>query len=130
MRPRYIVSSQSNTFTPVGTAMIMVVMPKKALTLALEPMVKKWCSQTVNDRMRDRRRGVDQRGVAEQPLAARRSPTTSEIDAEGRQDQDVDLRMAPDPEQVGVVHHVAAGVIGEEMHAEQAVERQQRRTPR
>ena len=51
MRPRYMVSSQSNTFTPVGTAMIMVAMPKKALTLALEPMVKKWCSQTVNDRI-------------------------------------------------------------------------------
>ena len=51
MRPRYIVSSQLNTFTPVGTAMIIVVIPKKALTLALEPMVKKWCSQTVNDRM-------------------------------------------------------------------------------
>ena len=50
MRPRYMVSSQSNTFTPVGTAMIMVAMPKKALTLALAPMVKKWCSQTVNDR--------------------------------------------------------------------------------
>jgi len=29
MRPRYIVSSQLNTFTPVGTAMIMVVTPKK-----------------------------------------------------------------------------------------------------
>jgi hypothetical protein len=29
----------------------MVVTPKKALTLALEPMVKKWCSQTVNDRI-------------------------------------------------------------------------------
>ena len=51
MRPRYMVSSQLKIFTPVGTAMIMVVMPKKALTLALEPMVKKWCSQTVNDRM-------------------------------------------------------------------------------
>jgi len=51
MRPRYMVSSQLNTFTPVGTAMIMVVMPKKALTLADDPMVKKWCSHTVKDRM-------------------------------------------------------------------------------
>ena len=51
MRPRYMVSSQLNTFTPVGTAMIMVVTPKKALTLADEPMVKKWCSHTVKDRM-------------------------------------------------------------------------------
>ena len=51
MRPRYIVSSQLNTFTPVGTAITMVVTPKKALTLALEPMVKKWCSQTVKERI-------------------------------------------------------------------------------
>ena len=28
-----------------------VMMPKKALTLAPEPMVKKWCSHTKNDRM-------------------------------------------------------------------------------
>ena len=49
MRPRYIVSSQSKIFTPVGTAITMVMIPKKALTSALAPMVKKWCSQTVND---------------------------------------------------------------------------------
>ena len=41
MRPRNMVSSQSKTFTPVGTAMIMVARPKKALTLALAPIVKK-----------------------------------------------------------------------------------------
>ncbi len=36
-----MVNSQSKIFTPVGTAMIMVAMPKAALTLALDPMVKK-----------------------------------------------------------------------------------------
>ena len=40
-RPRYIVNSQLKIFTPVGIAMIIVVMPKKALTSAPEPMVKK-----------------------------------------------------------------------------------------
>ena len=35
--------------------------------------------------------------------------------------------MAEQPEQVGVIHHVAAEVVGEEMEAEIAVERQQRR---
>ena len=29
--------------------MIIVMMPKKALTLAPAPMVKKWCSHTMND---------------------------------------------------------------------------------
>jgi hypothetical protein len=46
-----MVNSQLNTFTPVGTAMIMVMMPKKPLTSAPAPMVKKWCSQTRKDRM-------------------------------------------------------------------------------
>ena len=45
-RPRYMVKSQSKILTPVGTAMIMVVMPKNALTSGLAPIVKKWCSQT------------------------------------------------------------------------------------
>ena len=44
-----MVKIQLKTFTPVGTAMIMVAMPKKALTSAPAPMVKKWCSQTVNE---------------------------------------------------------------------------------
>ena len=46
MRPRYMVKSQLKIFAPVGIEMIMVVMPKKALTSPPEPMVKKWCSQT------------------------------------------------------------------------------------
>ena len=40
-RPPYIVNSQLKILTPVGTAMIMLMMPKKALTSALAPMVKK-----------------------------------------------------------------------------------------
>ena len=46
-RPLYIVKSQLKILAPVGTEMIMVVMPKKALTEAPEPIVKKWCSQTI-----------------------------------------------------------------------------------
>src|SRR5580693_8118879 len=49
-RPPYIVNSQLNTLTPVGTAMTMVMTPKKPLTSALAPMVKKWCSQTRKDK--------------------------------------------------------------------------------
>jgi hypothetical protein len=51
IRPRYIVNSQLNIFAPVGIEMIIVVMPKKELTLAPDPIVKKWCSQTRYDRM-------------------------------------------------------------------------------
>ncbi len=45
-RPRYIVNSQLKILAPVGIEMTMVVIPKKPLTLAPEPMVKKWCSHT------------------------------------------------------------------------------------
>ena len=51
MRPRYIVNSQLKIFAPVGIEMIIVVMPKNELTLAPEPIVKKWCSQTRYDRI-------------------------------------------------------------------------------
>src|SRR6267378_84815 len=50
IRPRNIVNSQLNTFTPVGTAITVDMMPKKALTSAPAPIVKKWCSQTVKER--------------------------------------------------------------------------------
>ena len=48
-RPPYIVNNQLKTLTPVGTAMIMVMTPKKPLTSAPAPIVKKWCSQTRKD---------------------------------------------------------------------------------
>ena len=41
-----MVKIQLNSFAPVGIEMIIVVMPKNELTLAPDPMVKKWCSQT------------------------------------------------------------------------------------
>ena len=50
IRPRNIVNSQLKTLTPVGTAMIIDMMPKKALTSAPAPIVKKWCSQTMKER--------------------------------------------------------------------------------
>src|SRR4051812_41323495 len=51
MRPRYMVNNQLKILAPVGIEMIMVVIPKNELTLAPEPMVKKWCSQTRYDRI-------------------------------------------------------------------------------
>ena len=45
-----MVKIQLNTFTPVGTAMIMVATPKIAFTSAPAPMVKKWCSHTMKAR--------------------------------------------------------------------------------
>ena len=69
------------------------------------------------------KRRPNHRAVAEQPLAGK-SRDHLGIDAEHRQDQDVDFGMTPRPKQIDVHHLVAAGIIGEEMHAEVAVEQQ------
>jgi hypothetical protein len=45
-------------------------------------------------------------------------------DAEGGQDQDIDLRMAPGPDQIHEHHDVAAAVIGEEVEAQIAIQQQ------
>ena len=50
-RPWYMVNSQLNSFTPVGMEISIVARPKKVLTLAPAPMVKKWCSHTAKPRM-------------------------------------------------------------------------------
>ena len=86
--PRYMVNSQLNTLAPVGIEMI-IVMPKKALTLAPDPIVKKWWSQVSQD-TRAMTAGVDHRCVAEQTLAAE-GRYDLRIDAEGGQDENVDL---------------------------------------
>src|SRR5260363_363458 len=61
--------------------------------------------------------GIDHRGVAEQPLAREGRGHLGE-DAERRQDQDVDLRMPPDPDEVHIHHRIAAEIIGEEVGAD------------
>ncbi|KAG1455361.1 hypothetical protein G6F57_015312 [Rhizopus arrhizus] len=103
-RPPYMVNNQVKIFTPVGMAMIIVMMPKKALTLAPEPM-----------------RGAHHRLVAEQLLARERGGDFRE-DAERRQHQDVHLRMAPGPHQVHVHHRVATQRVGVEVEVQVAVQ--------
>ena len=44
-------NSQLKIFTPVGIAMIMLAIPKMALTSAPAPHVKKWCRQTQKEMM-------------------------------------------------------------------------------
>ena len=65
----------------------------------------------------------DHRAVAEQPLAGKGRGDFG-VDAECRQDQNVDLGMAPRPKQIGIHHLVAAEVVGEEMHPQVTVEQQ------
>ena len=49
-RPRNMVHTQSYTLTPVGMPISIEAMPNAALIWPDWPIVKKWCSQTRNDR--------------------------------------------------------------------------------
>ena len=73
----------------------------------------------------DRHRRRDHRAVAEQRLARERGEHLRE-DAERRQHQDVDLGVPPGPDEVHEHHRVAAGLVGEEVEAEIAVEQEHR----
>ncbi|KOS76519.1 hypothetical protein DM46_2854 [Burkholderia mallei] len=77
----------------------------------------------------DRARRVHHRLVAEQRLLRVGGDHFRE-DPERGQDQDVDFRMTPRPDQVQIQHRVAAGVVREEVHAEVAVEAEQRERDR
>ena len=48
--PPQIVASQLNTLIPVGTAIIIVVVVKKALESTSIPTVYIWCAQTIKPR--------------------------------------------------------------------------------
>ncbi len=50
-RPRYMVNNQLKILRPVGIEITMVAIPKNALTLPPAPMVKKWCNQTIKDKI-------------------------------------------------------------------------------
>ncbi|VTR71382.1 hypothetical protein DESC_930049 [Desulfosarcina cetonica] len=72
----------------------------------------------------DPRRRIDQGTITEEPLA-RKGGHHLRKDAEGRQDHDVDLGVAPDPEEVVPHHHVAPQAIGKKMHPQVTIQRQQ-----
>ena len=50
MEPFHMVATQLNTFTPVGTAIIIVAYMKNSSPASGMPTVNMWCAQTMNDR--------------------------------------------------------------------------------
>ncbi len=50
IEPFHIVADQLNTFTPVGTAISMVVSMKNSWPASGMPTVNMWCAHTMNDR--------------------------------------------------------------------------------
>ncbi len=69
-------------------------------------------------------RCVNHRAVTEQAFTAEGRNHFRKY-AKCRQDQDVNFRVAPDPDQVHIHHGVAAKIIGEEVRADITVKRQQ-----
>ncbi len=100
-------------------------MPKKALTDAPGPHGEEVVQPDEIGQDHDHAGRIDHGGVTEEPLATEGGNDFRE-DAEGRQNENVDLRVAPDPDEVHIHHRVATKVIGEEVGAGVAVERQQR----
>ena len=105
--------------------MMLVAMPKHGVDVAARAHREEVMQPDHERDEADEQGRGHHRAVAEQRLAGERRDHLGE-DAERRQDEDVDLRMAPGPDQIDEHHHVAAGLVGEEMKAEVAVEHQHR----
>ena len=75
---------------------------------------------------RYRHRGDDKRIVAVEPLG-RKGRKNLGVDTVSRQNQQVDFGVSEQPEQIGIIHHVAAEVVGEKMEIQIAISGQQQR---
>ena len=51
IEPRNIVATQLNTFTPVGTAISIVVYMKNSSATSGRPTMNMWCAQTMKERI-------------------------------------------------------------------------------
>ena len=120
-RPAHIVASQQKICSPAGTAIAMLEAVKEALAKA-----RKACNEHVVD---PKPKGQDPRRDQRHDHAevAKNRPTREGRDdgryhADCRQEDDVDLRMAEEPEQVLPQQHIAAFGRVEEVRADKAVE--------
>ena len=115
IEPPHSVASQLNIFTPVGMAISVVAKAKKGQQ-RLMPAANMWWAHTVKPRTpmpTPRRRS----SVAEQRLAREDRQDLGDH-AHRRQDDDVDLRVAEEPEEVLPEDRVAARGRVEEAGAE------------
>ena len=106
--PPNIVPIQLKIFTPVGIAISIVLPAKTAFGGRAEAGGEHVVDPDAEAEEGDRGDGVDHDRVAEERLAREDRDDLGD-DAEGRQDQDVDLRVAEDPEEVLPEQRIAAG---------------------
>ena len=106
--PPHTVPSQLKIFTPVGTAMSIVARPNADVRDRPDARHEHVVRPHAPAEEADRDAGEHDDRVAEQRLAREHRQDLRD-DAHARQDQDVHLGMAEDPEQVLVQDRVTAG---------------------
>ena len=105
IEPRHRVASQLNIFTPVGIAIRAVMKVKNGRNTT--PVVNMWCAQTLNE---SRPMAMVAHAKARYPNSGLRREDRQDLahHPERGQDDDVDLRVAEEPEQVLPQDRVAA----------------------
>ena len=119
-----MVPIQLKIFTPVGMAISIVPSENTVSAIGPMPVENMWWLHTPKPEEGDEAAREDHRGVAEERLP-REDRQDLRDDAEGRQDQDVHLGVAEEPEEVLPEDRVAAAGGHEEVGAEVPVEHQQ-----
>ncbi len=125
MLPPHSVPSQLKVLIADGTAMTIVEIMKLVPSVGFMPLWNMWCPHTIQLRkaMRDDRER--HRAVAEDRLAGE-DRQDLRGDAHRRQDHDVDLGVAEEPEEVLPEQRLAAARRQEEAGARHAIEEQHR----
>ncbi len=99
MSPPQTVPSQLNVLMAEGTAMTIVESMNVVPRIGFIPLMNMWWPQTMNPRPAIPHHRIDHRAVAEDGLAAEDGQDLRG-DAHRRQDHDVDLGVAEEPEEV------------------------------
>ena len=123
-RPRNFVKSQLKILTPVGMAISMVMNAEKGVDIRACTHREEVVQPDDKGEKGDDDKRPDHRDIAKESFF-RKGGHDFGKDAKGGQNQNIDLRMAPGPDQVDIHHRVAAAARREKMHAEIAVEREQ-----
>ena len=117
------VASQQKIWTPLGTAIAMLEAVKKLSASRGRPVANMWWTHRPKASTPVAQTSEHQRQIAEH-RPAREGRDHAGDHADRRQEDDVDFRMAEEPEQMLPQQHVAALGRVEEMRADEAVKDQ------
>ncbi len=101
--------------------MIIVVIPKNALTEAPDPIVKVMEPHNIGQD-HDDAGCVDHRCIAEKTLATEGRDHFGK-NTESWQNKNIDFRVTPYPDEVDIHHRITTKIVGEEIRSHIAVQR-------